>query len=271
MFAGMLPFCFFLLFLLTPSRWFAGGKGLDFFREGMLKRKDISLIKHYENSKDVFKDVSIAGGVSYFVIDKTYSGKCRFNGKEVDLSKHDILITETNFNSILNKVKNKKLKTIDSLCTSSSFTGIQTNDERLRSSKPNDDYIVCYSNQRTGFKNFIHKKHVKPEFNMKTYKVIITEAGENDFGKMFICRPGEIFTQTYLSFEFSSLTKAKNFISYLKCDLPTFLFRLRKISQHSKPDTFKYIPIMNFNTPWDNQKVNNFFSLTNSEISRIKK
>ena len=43
-----------LLLFVVPSRWFIGGKGLDGFREFMMKRKDIVFIHHEENSKKWF-------------------------------------------------------------------------------------------------------------------------------------------------------------------------------------------------------------------------
>jgi type I restriction-modification system DNA methylase subunit len=49
---------------IVPSRWFAGGKGLDKFREMMLKRNDIVYIKHFDDASKIFGNtVNIEGGV----------------------------------------------------------------------------------------------------------------------------------------------------------------------------------------------------------------
>lgn len=44
-----------------PSRWYAGGKGLDEFRESMLNDKHIHKLVDFENSNEVFPGVDIAG------------------------------------------------------------------------------------------------------------------------------------------------------------------------------------------------------------------
>jgi hypothetical protein len=91
---------------ITPSRWFKGGKGLDKFREDMLSRTDIKLIKHFENEKDCF-DVELPGGVSYLYIDKNYSGLTKFiDGQnntetEIQLNTRDILVSDVISNRII--------------------------------------------------------------------------------------------------------------------------------------------------------------------------
>jgi len=92
-----------LLSFIVPSRWFAGGKGLDKFREMMINRTDIFYIKHFDNASKIFGNtVSIEGGVNYFLIDKNYNGLCDYNGSKVKFNNFDIIL-DSKYYGIVNK------------------------------------------------------------------------------------------------------------------------------------------------------------------------
>src|ERR1039458_3662609 len=59
---------------INPSRWMVGGKGLDEFRERMIKDRRMDTIVHFPGNNEVFPSVSIAGGVNYFLWDKSRDG-----------------------------------------------------------------------------------------------------------------------------------------------------------------------------------------------------
>jgi len=65
------------LSMVIPSRWFAGGKGLDEFRESMLTDTRVRSIDDYLSAADVFPGVGLKGGVSFFLWDRDNSGQCR--------------------------------------------------------------------------------------------------------------------------------------------------------------------------------------------------
>ncbi len=64
------------LAMIIPSRWFAGGKGLDEFRESMLSDDRIRSIDDFLSASDVFQGVGLKGGVCYFLWDRDHPGLC---------------------------------------------------------------------------------------------------------------------------------------------------------------------------------------------------
>lgn len=64
------------LTMVIPSRWFSGGKGLDEFRESMLKDGRLRSIDDFLSASDVFPGVGLKGGVSYFLWDRDHPGTC---------------------------------------------------------------------------------------------------------------------------------------------------------------------------------------------------
>ena len=64
------------LSMVIPSRWFTGGKGLNEFRRKMLSDRHVRQLVDYENFKDIFPGVDLAGGACYFLWDRDNPGEC---------------------------------------------------------------------------------------------------------------------------------------------------------------------------------------------------
>ena len=254
-----------LLCFVMPSRWFSGGKGLDSFRKNMLERTDIVYIKHFNDACEIFgNSVSIEGGVNYFLKDTKHKGDCNFNGSITKLNKYDVFV-DGKFHALIDK-----LVKFDSVITLylGRYFGIESNDKRLKSDKTKDT-IKCYVSQQKGFEKNIEKKEIKKEYNF--WKVITAEAngGNKCFGNIFIGKPDEIHTGSYISFKVSNEDEAKSLISYIKCRLPNFMLSLRKMSQHSNESTCKWIPLPPLNKEWTDEEVYKHFKLSEDDIKLI--
>ena len=256
-----------LLFII-PSRWFAGGKGLEKFRIMMLNRTDIVFIKNYEKSDTIFgKDVDIEGGINYFFIDKSYNGLCNFNNFMIKLNKYDILITNKDNYNIIDKIT--KFENIIKLYRGR-YYNIETNDKRLSDIKINSNYIKCYVSQQKGNIKYIDKKNI--DKNINKWKLIMARANgkHKTFGNIFIGKPNEIHTGSFISFEVNNENEAKSLLSYLQCKFPNFMLSLRKISQDISEQTLKWIPLPPLDRHWTNETIFKYFKLTKDEIKLIE-
>ena len=100
---------------VTPSRWMAGGKGLDKYRERMLSDKRMRNIVDYPKLYEGFPGVKIRGGISYFLWDREHNGPCAvqtiWDGQPTGpavaryLDAYDVLVRRNEAVPILEKVQ----------------------------------------------------------------------------------------------------------------------------------------------------------------------
>jgi site-specific DNA-methyltransferase (adenine-specific) len=256
------------LSFVVPSRWFAGGKGLDKFRNMMLTRSDIMCINHYDDASKIFgNNVEIKGGVNYFIKYKRYNGLCKYNGNEINLSKFDILV-DAKYVNLINKIKN--FDNISKLYVGRCY-GIESNDKRLIDDKKSENYYKCYVSQQKGFIKYIKSTEVKNDPSQ--WKVITTEAAHkhaSGFGNMFIGKPNEVHTGSYISFNCKSKIEAKSLESYLKTNFANVMLSIRKISQHISDKTIKWIPLPPLDRIWTNDELYDYYNLDEADIIIIE-
>ena len=159
-----------MLLFITPSRWFSGGNGLNDFKNVMLKRNDIVLIKHYDNSKTIWPTVDIAGGINYFLIDlnlnlnmnNSNNGLTHFidaaSGKtsDINLNTYDILVQNVDAYSMINRVLKEKLSSISSpFANPSTFQGKRGISEIYLSTK--------YFGINTNSEHFLNANESEPD------------------------------------------------------------------------------------------------------------
>ena len=121
---------------VTPSRWMAGGKGLDKYRQRMLSDKRLRSIVDYPKLYEGFPGVKIRGGISYFLWDREHNGPCEvktiWDGQPTGpavarhLDAYDILVRRNESVPILEKVRAKGEPTLDSRVSSQKPFGLRT-------------------------------------------------------------------------------------------------------------------------------------------------
>jgi len=260
---------------IIPSRWMAGGKGLGGHRARMRADRRVRVIKHFSGEQEVFKEVSIKGGVNYFLWDRGWSGKCNFNGVHRSLNEYDIILSDNDAVSILDKVLSIHPlgQFINETCLGSKPFGLRAS---FKNWVPSG--IPCYTIRKerryVSSNDFLDSNNV-----LNSWKVCTSEAiGPNSmghfdkFGMLFVAGPGAVCTETYIVVNsFSSEVEAEKFIVYMKTRFFRFMLGLRVVTQHVNKAKFSWVPDMkDYTRVWTDADLYKKFGLTSEEIAYIE-
>jgi hypothetical protein len=249
------------LAMIIPSRWFSGGKGLEEFRHTMLHDRRIRRIVDYENFKEVFPGVDLAGGACYFLWERDNPGKCVFtnmaNGEGCDairdLADYDFLVRNNRALKIIETVSahSSPRKLSDRVSSRLPF-GIPTT---YKDYETRESGIPCHFTQRIGIKN-VHKADVIDKSNLiSKWKFLVPKApiaGQTDFtkpvafyydGNTRIAKPGEICSESWLvAGAFDTKEEAESFKSYLLTKTVRFLLLQTVVSQNITKKNYCFVP-----------------------------
>ncbi len=288
------------LSMVIPSRWFAGGKGLDEFREAMLSDDRLRSIDDYLSAADVFPGVGLKGGVCYFLWNRDSRGPCRVktNFKDWPVSEaerplleqgNDIFIRFNEGVSILKKVIAHEVgdtdalvipeaKRFDSLVSSRKPFGFSTTFKGKQRKAAGD--LLVHQNGGVGYvtrdkvesgKHFIDKWKLFAGYaapgtgNKDTYphRIISTP---------FVAGPETVSSETYLCMgPFDTKEQAESALSYLSCRFTRFLILLHKSSQHVTRKVYTFVPKQDWSTQWTDKALYEKYGLTDAEIAFVEK
>ncbi|ACZ01886.1 hypothetical protein CEP89_04455 [Streptobacillus moniliformis] len=290
---------------ITPTRWFAGGKGLDSFREYMLNDSSIMELYDFLTPDDIFPNTNNRGGVCYFISD-------------INKNKLEVKVVTNRNNKIISNVKRKLLiKGIDIFIRDS--LGIKIIEKIF--SKDNTKSLSLYISTRKPFGlegNFIKDQNFRKEPNGMKKPVVCIGKGQQigyvehnlieknihwvDSWKVFIPRANNIATElnddnlnafvgttnmicteSYLScFGDDNLTEisTKNAVKYMMTKFARYLHSLAKSSQDATSKTFRFVPMQDFTEKSDidwsksikeiDEQLFDKYELTSTEREHIK-
>ena len=276
------------LSMVIPSRWTAGGRGMDNFRKAMLTDQHISHFVDYKKMSVAFPGVDFEGGVGYFLWSREYKGNAQytlFQGDESqptitrDLGAHDIFIRDYRALEILERVQTLSEPTISNLISADTPFGLATNFSDYKE-KPFRDSVALYRTDR-GQRVIMHTARSSIQKNVPLidrWKVLLPEAyGERGaipalvLGPSIVVPPASVCTQTYLvAGPFLSEFEATSFQSYVKTRFFRFLVSLRKITQHALRSTYTWVPQQSWDHDWSDEMLYQKYSITNEEIAFIE-
>ncbi|MCF0158912.1 MAG: Eco57I restriction-modification methylase domain-containing protein, partial [Veillonella sp.] len=284
--------------MIMPSRWYAGGRGLDEFRAMMITDLHVEKLIDFENSKDVFPTVDIAGGICYFLINEKHDGPCTVVNKtssassQVDryLNEFKVFIRSNKSVPILKKITKISTKFLNENVLSINPFGFRTYFRGSETEQEGDIKILTSQGW-----SYIPRNDVKKSVNLiDAFKVIVGRFVPNNGeinvpeGEGYrvitapqILKPAEINTETYIDVAaFFSFEETEHYVKYLKTKFSRFLLRQSITSVNVTKECFAFVPVQDFknNTPIDwtksvseiDEQLFAYYGLTESEQKFIK-
>ena len=274
------------LTMIIPARWYAGGRGLDEFRDEMLSDKRIKTLVDYTDSIICFPNVEIKGGVCYFLWDKEHNGDCEIISYRKDIKFEPVrrsllengLNTFIRYNEaipILKKVISKKEKSFSDLVSVQTPFGFISSFRNFKQ-QPFNNSVKIFAQNTIGY---VDRKLIEKNIELvDKEKIFISKsynAGENFphqiINKPFIGGKNSCCTQTYIAIgDFKSKKETENALSYMQTRFFRFMVMLKKISQDAMRGVYALAPLQDFNEPWTDEKLYKKYGLTQEEINFIE-
>ena len=289
-----------LLTMIIPSRWFAGGKGLDSFRESMLGDKRLRSIDDFLSASDAFPGIGLKGGVSYFLWDRDNQGPCRVTTRFKDWPVStatrpllepgaDVFIRFNEGVSILKKVAavesgdNRSVvlptgRRFEQLVSSRKPFALETTFKGKTTRSPGDVKVL----QNGGF-GYIARDTITANVRLiDSWKIYVGRAAPGTGNKdsyphkiistPFVGEPRTICSETYLCIgPFGSKAEAESALSYLYCRLTRFLILLHKPSQDTTKKVYTFVPTQAWDKTWTDEALYRKYGLDADEIAFVEK
>lgn len=272
--------------MITPSRWFTGGLGLDDYRAEMVADRRIRRMVDNPKLFDCFPGVEIKGGVSYFLWDREHNGDCEFStridGQIMSTRIRDlrkgggVLIRSNEGEEVLNLVREAGETPVAHRISAQAPFELRSNFKE-HSAQPFPGAIRLYV--RGLEPAWIDRSEITKNTELiDHYKVLTPKAGDGHgripatvTGVPFVAPPPSACTMTYLvAGTWPTAVQASNFAAYLRTKFVRFLISLRKASQDVTSDRFLFVPDLPMDHEWTDTMLYSRYRLTGDEIAVIE-
>jgi hypothetical protein len=277
--------------MITPSRWFSGGKGLDEYRDQMLNDRHMVSLTDHPQLYDCFPGVKIRGGVSYFHWARDHDGPCLVTTKIGDavigepeqryLSAYDVLVRRNEAVHVLDKISSFRIegKTEGHLSDRVSSRKPFGLDSTFRGSATGEGMTDPVLVHGTRNQSWIERSAIPSNREWTDdWKVLLVKAhgtsGRDDvtiLGEPIVAGPGEACSETYLIVgRFKTEAEARNLAVYTRTRFLRFLVSLRKITQNITKDSYKFVPDLPVDRIWTDADLYRRYGLDDKDVTFIE-
>ncbi len=281
-----------LLTMVIPSRWMTGGRGLDEFRDWMLSCGHLSCLVDYPNSTELFPSVDIKSGVCYFLWESdevdgctvtTHRGAESVGPHDRQLDEFDVFVRDGRAVPILRRILKGSGSFLSDITSVRDPFGpnLGSNFSGYRPTKRSGDLRLVL-NGSAGSSLWIEPSLVTRSADLiNEWKVFLPKAGPGNsgghvipdvvIGKPLVGEPGAVCSATYLVFgPVMDRAAAESLASYLTTRFARFMVSLRKPSQNTTRDTYRWVPQQPWDRVWTDEELYAKYKLTKAEIAFIE-
>lgn len=290
------------LTMVIPSRWLFGGRGLDEFRKEMLTDSRVRVLVDYPDSRQVFQNVDVAGGICYFLWERDNPGECRVlefeHGGEFSETVRPLLedgaevfIRSNRALSILRKIMNVEsgghvislpdLRRFDRQVSAQKPFGLRTFFRGARERSESNDLMVLQSRGRAwaSRSEITVGRDLIDKWKVFTSKSSAEHAGQLDkngqrrvLSLSGVIPPGSVVTETYVLLgAYDSEAEARNCYSYVTTKFFRFLIATRSSGQDLARSAYSFIPLQDFSKAWTDGELYSKYQLSDEEILTIER
>lgn len=246
--------------MLIPARWLTGGQyKIDGFRYKLVTNKHVKQIKYYRNSRELFDNLSIAGGVLILYCDnkKEYQ-KCLFDNKEINLSEYSYYDKKGSIQYMIAHDINGYdiIKNIKQTCISDTMLPVSpfrvVNGKPTQNEKYIDTFKVCVSkvSADTGYINGKDK-----------YRVLY---------EPYILGPGEFCGIEALVLAcFDNIEEAVNFEQYIQTKIIRYLIWITVSGMNLTFRNFMFVPKLNMTRKWSDDDLRGLLEISDNSWKHI--
>jgi site-specific DNA-methyltransferase (adenine-specific) len=261
--------------MVTPSRWLAGGYGLDEYRAKMLSSGTLRDLVDFPVANEAFPGVEIKGGISYFLWDVAHNGPTKVTtvrGEssicvERNLGEFDVFLRDSRAIPILRKVMTRAERPVIDI-----LTGVEP-------FKWASNYVPIYfirnGKRETGYVSLADVPR-NPQLVAK-WKVLVPKgygAGETVphqiLGKPWIAPSPSVCSGSFMFFHVDSEDAAQSLQSYYSSRFFRFLVSLRKITQDAIRSTYQWVPMQTWDRTWTDAALYEKYGINDEEIAFIE-
>jgi len=268
--------------MVVPSRWMAGGKGLDAFRREMLADRRIRAVVDHHDPAAVFPGTNVNGGVCFVHRDRAHDGPCAFTAVHAGgrrstrvrrLDEHDVLVRLNDALPVLAKVRARGEPSFAHRVSARRPFGLDTV-FRGRPGPPPPGAVLL-----VGTGTWVGREELPAGAGLvDQWKVLIPRA--TDGNEVFplpvltapvVAGPGTACHERYLVVGpfGDDAGRAERCAAYMRTRLFRFLLALRKPTQDNRADRFAFVPDVPLDRIWTDAALYARYGITPAEQAYV--